>query len=219
MLQMTNLPYVSYNCWNRRWERQILALTVWFRKHDGASVMSGHIGGVQKLFCHLCGREVPYIHCYCHRLILVVDDLLANASGVSEHFSTVSDLYDFFKINDIKMFYSSVNLKRLIETRWSGHFQSIKLINNEIEEIIKCFEACQTSSVVKYGNRIKSGEYLKAIKNPYFILLNKILYVIFTSLNIATYVLQGKAKNLLSAMQTIEECKRDIERNVFNKGN
>ena len=31
-------------------------------------------------------------------------------------------------------------------------------------------------------------------------------------MNIATCVLQGKDKNLLSAMQTIEECKRDIER-------
>ena len=30
-------------------------------------------------------------------------------------------------------------------------------------------------------------------------------------MNIATCVLQGKDKNLLSAMQTIEECKRDIE--------
>ena len=39
--------------------------------YDVARVMSGHVAGIQKLFCHLCGREIPYIHCYCHQLKLV----------------------------------------------------------------------------------------------------------------------------------------------------
>ena len=39
--------------------------------YDGASVMPGHVAGIQKLLCHLCGREVPYIHCYCHRLVIM----------------------------------------------------------------------------------------------------------------------------------------------------
>ena len=43
--------------------------------YDGVSVISGHVAGVQKLLRHLCGREVPYIHCYCHRLKLVIDEL------------------------------------------------------------------------------------------------------------------------------------------------
>ena len=58
--------------------------------YDGASVISGHVAGVQKLFCHLCGREVPYIHCYCHRLKLVIDELLKTVPGVSDHFFPLS---------------------------------------------------------------------------------------------------------------------------------
>ena len=53
--------------------------------------------------------------------------------------------------------------------------------------------------------------YLKTIKNLYFILLNKVLYEIFTTMNIATSVLQGQNSSLVSAMQTIEVCKSDVE--------
>ena len=64
--------------------------------YDGASVMPGHVAGVQKLFCHLCGRKVPYIHCYCHRLKLVIDELLKTVPGVSDQFSLLSVLYDLY---------------------------------------------------------------------------------------------------------------------------
>ena len=35
---------------------------------DGASVMSGEKGGLQKLVQEHCGRSIPYIHCLNHRL-------------------------------------------------------------------------------------------------------------------------------------------------------
>ena len=85
--------------------------------YDGASVMSGHVGGVQTLFSHLCGKEVPYIHCYCHRLKLVIDELLKTVPSVSDHFSLLSALYDFFKLSDVNKLYNGDKLKRLIETR------------------------------------------------------------------------------------------------------
>ena len=49
------------------------------------------------------------------------------------------------------------------------------------------------------------------MKYPYFILLDKILFEVFSTLNIANSVLQGRDSNLKSAMQTIEECRVDIE--------
>ena len=143
--------------------------------YDGASVMSGHVGGVQKLFCHLCGREVPYIHCYCHRLKLVIDELLKTGPGVSV-------LYDFFKLSEIHQLYSGEALKRLIETRWSGHNESIEAVFKEILQIIQCLEECQVNPSVKYGNKGKAEGHLKIVKNPYFILLNKILFEVFSSL-------------------------------------
>ena len=45
---------------------------------DGASVMSGQYSGLQALICEFCGRNVVYIHCFCHRLHLVVTAVMNN---------------------------------------------------------------------------------------------------------------------------------------------
>lgn len=47
---------------------------------------------------------------------------------VEDLFQHATSLYEFFKIHDVKKKYSgSHTLKRLIETRWSGHHASIKV--------------------------------------------------------------------------------------------
>ena len=81
---------------------------------------------------------------------------------------------------------------------------------------MQCLEECQVNTYVKYGNKVKAEGHLKIVKKPYFIILNKILFEVFSTLNIANCVLRGRDSNLTSAMQTIEECRVDIDdfRNV-----
>lgn len=62
--------------------------------YDGASVMSGHRGGLQKLLSEKCGRNIIYVHCFCHRLHLVVCDKIEKVMLISEHYSLVSSLYN-----------------------------------------------------------------------------------------------------------------------------
>ena len=64
--------------------------------YDGASVMSGERGGLQTLFCAACGRYILYVHCYCHRLHLVVTDILDSLQDMKNHYSILSKLYNFF---------------------------------------------------------------------------------------------------------------------------
>ena len=42
--------------------------------YDGASVMSGIRGGVQKLIKDMCSSPVPFVHCASHNLNLVIND-------------------------------------------------------------------------------------------------------------------------------------------------
>ena len=63
--------------------------------YDGASVMSGDKGGLQALVNHHCCRTVPYIHCCCHRLHLVVEDVMKNITELNEYFGTVSGKFVF----------------------------------------------------------------------------------------------------------------------------
>ena len=69
--------------------------------YDGASVMSGSLGGVQRLMCdavHECGSvvPVPFVHCSSHNLNLVVNDAAeATVSGMS-FFGILSSIFNFF---------------------------------------------------------------------------------------------------------------------------
>lgn len=55
--------------------------------YDGASVMSGCMGEVQKLISDELKRAVPYVHCFNHRLHLVVVHSMNRVSQVKQFFS------------------------------------------------------------------------------------------------------------------------------------
>ena len=89
--------------------------------YDGASVMSGHRGGLQQLLSVKCERGILYVHCFCHRLHLVVTDIIENVLFICEYYAMIKSLYDCLKLADVKKNYTGIKLKRLLDTRWSGH--------------------------------------------------------------------------------------------------
>jgi len=62
--------------------------------YDGASVMSGWANGVQAKI-HNQFPNAVYIHCYAHRLNLVLIDSISDMSELSDFFDTVQTLYNF----------------------------------------------------------------------------------------------------------------------------
>ena len=62
-----------------------------------SSVMSGEFNGVN---CVYCDRPVVYIHCYCHRLHLVVIAVLASILAI------VSSLYNMFYLHKVNKMYT-----------------------------------------------------------------------------------------------------------------
>ena len=61
---------------------------------DGASVMSGKLGGVQKLIKDK-SPMANYLHCYAHRLNLVLIDTAKVVRQVDDFFSLLEQLYIF----------------------------------------------------------------------------------------------------------------------------
>ena len=53
---------------------------------------------------------------------------------LNEHFSKVSALYSFFKLAAVHEAYSGDGLKRIIDTRWSGHLLSCKFVQENYRE-------------------------------------------------------------------------------------
>ena len=162
------------------------------QSNDGASVMSGHKSGLQALLNSHLGRLIIYIHCFCHRLALVVKDALNSIPFIHEHYSVVSSLYNHFKLKDISDLYDGNSLKRLIETRWSGHLATIKAIDNDLQNVINCLYSTSTDRSVEVQHRAISLGLYHQVCNSSFILFNKILKEILESLNIASLTFQSK---------------------------
>ena len=60
--------------------------------YDGASVMSGKHRGVQKKIRDITGKAL-YVHCYAHRLNLVVVDTVKSMVSANDFFSLLQKLY------------------------------------------------------------------------------------------------------------------------------
>ena len=180
--------------------------------------MSGHKSGLQALLNSHLGRLIIYIHCFCHRLALVVKDALNSIPFIHEHYSMVRSLYNHFKLKDISDLYDGNSLKRLIKTRWSGHLGTIKVIDNDLQNVINCLYSTSTDRSVEVQHRAISLGLYHQVCNSSFILFNKILEEIFEILNIASLTFQSKGSNSTANMEIVNECQREIDniRSVYN---
>lgn len=145
--------------------------------YDGASVMRGHINGVQTIF----KKEVPqayYMHCANHRLNLVLVDIAKNNEEADVFFTLVQDLYVFVSGSNIHIKFielqkqvlniKPIELKRLCITRWSSQIHSCKAIKNTIEVILLLLNQLVLS---KNDRNLEAKSLLKRIDFKFVYLL------------------------------------------------
>lgn len=65
--------------------------------YDGANVMSGDNGGIQRIIQETLGRIIPYVHCVNHKLHLVVIAALESNAIIRQFLETLQLLYNFFR--------------------------------------------------------------------------------------------------------------------------
>ena len=100
------------------------------QSYDGTSVMSGAHQGLQALLSKFCNRYVLCVHHFLHKISLVVVRAMENIEEIRDYFEIVSCLHTFFKKSAALAAYEGTALKRLVETRWSGHFESINHVHS-----------------------------------------------------------------------------------------
>ena len=186
--------------------------------YDGASVMSGEKGGLQALVSQYCDRVVPYIHCYCHRLHLVVENVMKNIAELNDYFSTVSGLYAFFKLSAVKEQYGGDSLKRLIDTRWSGHFVSCKAVTENHDEIVKTLGLASRNRKLDSTERAKAIGFRAQTVTDEFLFLGHFIHEVLKTCDIANKILQSSKENLASAIASISSIRETFseKRNEYN---
>lgn len=117
-------------------EYDIVVAKIICQCYDGAFVMSGEHGGVQKLLQEFFNRRIPYIHCFNHRLHLVVIAVVSEVQCCRLFVDQVRLLHNFFNRFKVRREYEGTNIPRLIEIRWSGHLRAIKTIAQNHHELL-----------------------------------------------------------------------------------
>ena len=122
--------------------------------YDGASVVAGRLKGVQKKLREKTGSEMAYyVNCYCHRLNLVIVDVVNSITYVASMIALLKKIHNsFFGTSTVHVRWERAQeihgLKRMeigntSDTRWacqakqlSAMAKSIEIVHKFLEEII-----------------------------------------------------------------------------------
>ena len=118
--------------------------------YDGASVMSGPFSGVQARL-RAKSPQAFYIHCYAHKLNLVIASCVESVGTVGSFFSLVQTLYTFISNSNTRhqLFVEAqkaaelqvLELERSAATRWSYWYRSISKVRLRYECILAVLSA------------------------------------------------------------------------------
>lgn len=113
---------------------------------DGASVMSGHKGGVQAILKETY-PHAQYVHCHSHRLNLVLAAVARTSQDASKFFDTLNNLHTFMcgserhaRFVDIQKEMRPddrpLELERGCDTRWSSRSTAVSKVSNVLATLM-----------------------------------------------------------------------------------
>lgn len=182
--------------------------------YDGAAVMNGYKSGVAKRLQEMLEKFIPYIHCFNHRLRLVIIETVKKVASVKEFFEQIQMIYTAFKKPKIKKMYEGTAIKRLIDTRWTGHYQATKAVRANYPQIVATLEQVKNDNY----NRMKlDGDdiatcigILSVITQKKFVFNLVYMDELLTALAPADAIFQSREISYHRAMPVIEAVKATI---------
>ncbi|XP_069464067.1 zinc finger MYM-type protein 1-like [Ambystoma mexicanum] len=119
-------------------QKKVIAQT-----YDGASVMRGVSGGVQKKVAEVY-PNAHYVHCYAHQLNLIIEQAVSKISEAQVFFCDISGFCTFFsrslKRTAVLDEVSDHRLPKPSRIRWSYHIRVVEAIYQHREALCTCFE-------------------------------------------------------------------------------
>ncbi|KAJ4930085.1 hypothetical protein JOQ06_019098 [Pogonophryne albipinna] len=179
--------------------------------YDGASLMSGRHGGVQRLLQDELGREIPYVHCFNHQLHLVVVHAMSGERAIEDLFNICNVLYKFTRKPTVAAHYQGNTLKRLLEQRWTGHLATVQIILKSFQDIVELLRHVENSASFPADLRMEAAGLLSRILKPSFKFHTQIICKILSLLEPANRMMQSEEMDLQTAVQLVNTAKECVE--------
>lgn len=171
--------------------------------YDGASVMSGTQGGVQRIIERELRRKIPFVHCFNHRLHLVVVNSIQKVDLVREYFETSNLICTFFHRFKIKKIYEGTNIVRLIDTRWSCHLRAATTVLENYTEITDTLNSLDGIKLSAEDRAFGVG-LRDAIRKPQFIFILIVVKNVLQLIAPADKFLQDRQKGYVDGKPIID---------------
>ena len=173
--------------------------------------MAGRHGGVQAKLKQSVGKDIPYIHCYNHKLHLVVVHAISEDSKVEQYFGICDALYNFTHNFTASNLYHGTQLSRLLEQRWDGHLKTTNAILDNYEQLVELLQNCMQSDLPA-KIVIDATGLLSKIQKPEFRFVAKFIRSLLVKLKPANDILQSEAMDLLTASGVVESVSESIKK-------
>lgn len=182
------------------------------QSYDGASVMSGVHGGVQKLI----KDKFPYayyIHCYAHQLNLIMSQATSINTNVRIFFSDLSDITNFFSNSPQRVAVLDEvvgnRIPKASSTRWNFKSRTVNTVYENREDLINCMEKIQSTS--RQSESItKAGALLRLLNDSKFVFWLTVFHRLMPHVDILYSQLQKRTTDSV----TIKRCIAEFEKNI-----
>lgn len=191
--------------------------------YDGANVMSGEKGGLQAKirFVH---HSAIYVHCYAHKLALVVRNTCDDVPSCRKFFNILESLYVHFaepgSHHTLKSTIDLLGVKpfeitQLSDTRWICRFANCQKVVKQYQTIIEALEReIDDNSDLK---SVTASGILTAMKKYDFIAHLVILTKILSTINMLSLKFQQEDMTLGKAAEFIRSTLRVLEEDRNNE--
>ncbi|CAG9830216.1 unnamed protein product [Diabrotica balteata] len=196
-----------------------------FQSYDFASNMSGRFNGVQKKITDIVEHNVPYIPCQDHRTNTVLEHACNVSALIRNFFDTLEELYVFFtsstkrfkhlqeKIQEID---KSVQLKNLSRTRWTAKADSVRALNQTVDQIIEVLSDISKNREFDGSTRTKALGLYKKILNFDFIASFFFLKNILPKIKILTETIETPNLNIIDCINLIKTTALNLRNTDYN---
>ena len=113
-------------------------------------------------------------------------------------------------IPQINQFYEGFTLKKLITTRWDGHFSSLKDISRNFHEICTALKKCLVAASIDSEYRAKARGYLAFLEQPVNIFFVTFMMDVLSLLNIVDKTFQKSDSDLSSTLDELKSMRNQL---------
>ena len=185
--------------------------------YDGASVMSGAYGGVQRPIKDMCpSSRVPFFHCASHNLNLVINDAVKSIPQNEKFFTILQDVFNFFgsSLNrwrelQIESEKDSLTLKKLCTTRWSSRINAVRAVRDRYTHILKVLTRISLTSD-KTSERNTASKLRKDLDLFEFVMFIVLWEIILRAFNSSSKELQSPKMDLSAACRLLNCTKNEL---------